>query len=132
MAGHQPLHIANQEEVAKRLSDTFWHEPLQVRNEFANGLLAWAELQDEETYDVVKRLVIDTEYALSIKEWTRKDPSMDKELALAKLAALTVELVRTTADPSVDGTNYHECLGPDIPIIIRQAFDSLYEGHQNS
>lgn len=130
MAGYRPLDIANREDAARRLADTFWNEPLQVRNEFANGLLAWAETQGVEDFDLMKTLVLDTEYAMCVKEWTRKDPTMDGDLAAAKLQVLMLEMVRATAEPKANGDNYHASLGADIPLIVRSAFENLYEAHQ--
>lgn len=130
MADYEPLDISDRDEATDRLAEAFWNEPLQVRNEFANSLLAWAEREDPDAYEAMKRLVLATEYALCVKEWTRKDPDMDSDLAAAKLEVFVVGMVQDMTDGEADGSNYHVYLNADIPIIVRKLYTRLFEAHQ--
>ena len=125
MAKYEPLGVDDRDEAMGRVAEVFWSEPVEERNQFANRLLAWAELDDAQTLASMKRLVVDTESAVRVEDWRREDPSVETESALEDLRNLLVEMVRAVAAPRANASNYHTHLGPDIPLIIGEVFERL-------
>ena len=125
MANYEPLVVDDRDEAMGRAAETFWSEPIEERNQFANRLLAWAELEGVQTLNAMKRLVVDTECAVRVEEWRRQDPDVEPDEALEDLRQLLLEMVRAVAAPRANASNYHSHLGPDIPLIIGEVFERL-------
>ena len=132
MARYQPLEVGDRDEAMGRVAEVFWSEPVEARNEFANRVLAWGELQDASTFEAMKRLVVETESAVRVEGWRREDPEVEVDVALAELRDLLLEMVRAVAAPRATASNYHTHLGPDIPLIVGEVFVRQCRGDEPS
>lgn len=126
MKGIAPLHPSpSYDEVAYQLSN--FEAPIGERNAYANALLALAEQTDPAEFVKFRKLVMDIEIANSAREWAKLDPSIDSELAVAKMFAMMVEVTRGTSNRRANGDNFYESYGPEIPVIVEKVYRRLRE-----
>ena len=122
--GYAPIEPMSDDEIVQRLADASFTTPLEERNAYANGLLAWAEAQSIEEFFKLRHLILAVEIARHTRDWHKRFPDESLDLATAKieglLAAMTADTMGRTPEES-----YELYFGPDIPSTLEQMYDAL-------
>lgn len=123
--GCTPVVPSSAEEIAERLADNATWAPVEERDAYADGLLAWAETVGFDVYARYRLRVFQAEIDRHAREWAEAFADETFELGVLKIEAMFQAITdvhgRTADEP------YEGYFGPGIPTIVQRVVDALHD-----
>lgn len=127
--GCVPVVPASAEEIAERLADSATWAPVEDRDAYADGLLAWAETVGFDVYARYRLRVFQVEIDRHAREWAEAYADETFELGVLKIEAVFQAITDQHGRTPDEG--YEGWFGPGIPTIVQRVVDALHDAKRD-